>query len=77
VEGEVRDERLREGAKQLLRVAYERRVVDGVEMMQVDLGTAAEHRGLDPRSPHIRFAGGLHGGRGLGRAGPHRWRPRR
>jgi hypothetical protein len=51
-------------------VAYERRVVEGVEMMQVDFGTAAEQRGLDPRSPHIRFAGGLHGGRGLGRAGP-------
>ncbi len=49
----MQDEHLREDAKQLLRVAYERRVVDGVERMQVDLSAAAEHRGLAPTSPHI------------------------
>ncbi len=49
----MRDELLREDAKHLLRVAYERRVVDGVERMQVDLSAAAEHRGLTPTSPHI------------------------
>lgn len=52
-EGEGQDKRLREDAKQLLRVAYERRVVDGVERMQVDLAAAAEHRGLNPASRHI------------------------
>jgi hypothetical protein len=46
VEGELRYDRLSEDAKQLLRVAYERRGVDGVERMQVDLAEAAEHRGL-------------------------------
>ncbi len=44
----MQDEQLREDAKDLLRVAYERRVVDGVERMQVDLSAAAEHRGLTP-----------------------------
>jgi hypothetical protein len=48
----VQEERLKEDALQLLRVAYERRVADGVERMQVDL-SAAERRGLDPASPHI------------------------
>ena len=47
------DEQLREDAKQLLRVACERRVVDGVERMLLDLTAAAEHRGLAPTSPHI------------------------
>jgi hypothetical protein len=49
----VQDERLREDAKQLLRVANERRVVDGVDTMEVDLSAAAEHRGLEAASPHL------------------------
>jgi hypothetical protein len=34
-------------------VAYERRVVDSVEGMQVDLMAAAEHRGLSSQSAHL------------------------
>jgi hypothetical protein len=49
----MQDETLREDAKQLLRVARERRVVDGVGGMQVDLSAAAEHRGLEPGGPHL------------------------
>jgi hypothetical protein len=49
----MRDEGLREDAKQLLRVAYERRVVDRTEGMQIDLSAAAEHRGLSSGSPHL------------------------
>jgi hypothetical protein len=49
----MQDERLREDAKQLLRVARERQVVDGVGGMEVDLSAAAEHRGLEPGSPHL------------------------
>jgi hypothetical protein len=49
----MQDEQLREDAKQLLRVARERRVVDGVGSMEVDLSAAAEHRGLEPSSPHL------------------------
>ena len=49
----MQDERLREDAKQLLRVARERRVVDGVGGMEVDLSAAAEHRGLEASSPHL------------------------
>jgi hypothetical protein len=49
----MQDERHREDAMQLLRMAYERRVVDEVERMQVDLASAAEHRDLDLASRHI------------------------
>ena len=49
----MQDERFREDAKQLLRVASERRVVDGVGGTEVDLAAAAEHRGLEPGSPHL------------------------
>jgi hypothetical protein len=49
----LQDERLREDAKQLLRVAYELRVVDGTREMQVNLTAAAEHRELGPDSPHL------------------------
>jgi hypothetical protein len=49
----MQDERIREDAKQLLRVARDRRVVDGVGDMEVDLSAAAEHRGLEPGSPHL------------------------
>ncbi len=49
----MQDERLREDAKQLLRVAYERQVVSGDVGLAVDLGAAAEERGLDADSPHL------------------------
>jgi hypothetical protein len=49
----MQDERPREDVKQLLRVARERQVVDGVGGMEVDLSAAAEHRGLEPGSPHL------------------------
>jgi hypothetical protein len=46
-------DQLRDDAKQLLRVAYERRAVDSTEGMQVDLSAAAVHRGLSPSSPQL------------------------
>ena len=49
----MQDEKLREDAKQLLRVARQRRVVDGVGGLEVDLSAAAEHRGMEPGSSHL------------------------
>jgi hypothetical protein len=49
----MQDERLREDAKQLLQVADERRVVDGVRGTEVDLPAAAEHRGMGHDSSHL------------------------
>ncbi|MGI8860866.1 MAG: hypothetical protein ACR2HO_12075 [Rubrobacteraceae bacterium] len=49
----MQDERLREDAKQLLRVAYERQVVQGDVGVGVDLRAAAEERGLGADSPHL------------------------
>jgi hypothetical protein len=49
----VQDERLREDAKQLLRVAYEREVAGGDVGVDVDLGAAAEERGMRRDSPHL------------------------
>jgi len=49
----VQDERLREDAKQLLRVAYEREVARGDVGLDVDLGAAAEERGVGRDSPHL------------------------
>ena len=49
----MQDERLREDAKQLLRVAYEREVSQGVVGLGVDLGAAAQERGLNADSPHL------------------------
>lgn len=49
----MQDDRLREDAKQLLRVAYEREVANGDVGLGVDLGAAAEERGLDAHSPHL------------------------
>ncbi len=49
----MQDERLREDAKQLLRVAYERQVTSGDVGLEVDLGAGAEERGLDAGSPHL------------------------
>src|SRR3712207_2335659 len=51
-EDEVQDERLREDAKQLLRVARERRGVGGGGGMEMDL-SAAEQRGVESDSPHL------------------------
>ena len=47
------DERLREDAKQLLRVAYERELARGDVGVGVDLGDAAEERGISRDSPHL------------------------
>ena len=49
----MEDERLREDAKQLLRVAYERQVASGDVGLRVDLGAAAGERGLSADSPHL------------------------
>ena len=49
----MQDERLREDAKQLLRVAYERQVAGGDVGLGVDLGAAAEERGMRRDSPHL------------------------
>ena len=42
----MQDERLREDAKRLLRVAYERQVAGGDVGLGVDIGAAAEERGV-------------------------------
>ncbi len=49
----MQDERFREDAKQLLRVAYERQVASGDVGARVDLGAAAKERGLGADSPHL------------------------
>ena len=49
----MQDETLREDAKQLLRVAYEREVARGDVGLGVDLGAAAEERGMSQDSPHL------------------------
>ena len=49
----MQDAQLREDAKHLLRVAYERRAVRGGEGMQVDLDEARRYRGLTHVSPHL------------------------
>lgn len=45
--------RLREDAKRLLRVSYERQAAQGEVGLRVDLGAGAEERGLSADSPHI------------------------
>jgi hypothetical protein len=47
------DERLREDAKQLLRVAYERQVAGGTWGWVVDPGAAAQERGMSRTSPYL------------------------
>ena len=49
----MQDDRLREDAKQLLRVAYERQVEQGDVGLLVDLAAGAEQRGLSADSPHL------------------------
>lgn len=49
----MQDEHLREDAKQLLRVGYERQVASGQVGVGVDLGAAAEERGIGRDSPHL------------------------
>lgn len=49
----MQEERLREDARQLLRVAYEGQVARGEVGVGVDLGEAAGERGLDADSPHL------------------------
>ena len=46
-------EQLRDDAKQLVRVAYERRGVARTEAMQLDFSAAAVQRGLSPSSPQL------------------------
>ncbi len=49
----MQDEHLREDARELLRVAYEREVAQGDVGLGVDLPAAAEERGLVQDSPHL------------------------
>lgn len=49
----MQDEHLREDAKQLLRVSYERQVAGGRGVTHVDLGAGAEERGQAPGSPRF------------------------
>jgi hypothetical protein len=49
----MQNEQLREDAKQLLRLAYEKRAVRGSEGMQVDLAEATKYRGMTHVSPHL------------------------
>lgn len=44
---------LREDARQLLMVAYERQVARGAEVTRVDLGAGARQRGLGPGSSRL------------------------
>jgi hypothetical protein len=54
IRGGMQDEKnLREDAKQLLRVVYERQVAGGGKVTQVDLAAGAEERGLSPTSPRL------------------------
>ena len=54
-ESPLQDEgpRVREGAKRLLRVSYERQTAQGGVGLRVDLGAGAEERGLSADSPHL------------------------
>lgn len=49
----MQDRHLREDAKQLLRVSYERQTARGEVGLRVDLGVGAEERGLSADSPHL------------------------
>jgi hypothetical protein len=49
----MENERLREDAKQLLRVAYDRELARGDVGLGVDLGAAADERGVSHDSPHL------------------------
>ncbi len=49
----MQDERIREDAKQLLRVAYEREVAGGDVGLGVDLPAAAEERGVGHDSRYL------------------------
>ncbi len=54
-ENPLQDEhlRLREDAKRLLRVSYERQATQGEVGLRVDLGAGAQERGLSADSPHL------------------------
>jgi hypothetical protein len=49
----VQDERLRDDAKQLLRIAYERQVASGGVGLGVDLQAAADEQGLGYESRYL------------------------
>ncbi len=53
MQAEAQDGGLREDAKQLLRVSYERQVAGGGRVTQVDLGAEAEDRGIYAASPRL------------------------
>ena len=53
MQAEAQDGGLREDAKQLLRVSYERQVAGGGRVTQVDLGAGAEDRGIYAASPRL------------------------
>lgn len=53
MQAEAQDGGLREDAKQLLRVSYERQVAGGGRVRQVDLGAGAEDRGIYAASPRL------------------------
>ncbi|MDP9487121.1 MAG: hypothetical protein M3Q49_15270 [Actinomycetota bacterium] len=50
---EAQEGGLREDAKQLLRVSYERQVASGGRVTQVDLGAGAEECGMNAASPRL------------------------
>jgi hypothetical protein len=49
----VQDERLRDDAKQLLRIAYERQVASGEVGLGVDLQAAADEQGMGYESRYL------------------------
>ena len=49
----MQDKHLREDARQLLRVSYERQAAQGEVGLRVDLGAGAEERGLGADSHHL------------------------
>ena len=53
MQAEAQDGGLREDAKQLLRVSYERQVAGGGGVTRVDIGVGAEERGMNVASPRL------------------------
>ncbi len=53
MQAEAQDGGLREDARQLLRVSYERQVAGGGRVTQVDLGAGAEELGMDAHGARL------------------------
>ena len=49
----MQNDHLREDARQLLRLSYERGMEAGGDVRSVDIAAAARERGLEPYSPHV------------------------